>query len=206
MHNKTASSFKDIFTLIIITLVAGLAVGFTYEATKGPIEKQKMAVNLSAYQSAFPDAFDFQYEDNLSTYVDNFGSSFSDKDFGNVTVNETVLAKDSSGNILGFVSSVTTADGYNGNITLAVGIKLDGTVAGVEMIEINETPGFGLLADEPAFKEQYRNKNTDYFVLTKNSKTAENEIDALSGATITSNAVTNAVNASIYFIKSNTEF
>ena len=51
------------------------------------------------------------------------------------------------------------------------------------------------------WKNQYAGKNVDAFAVTKGSAAADNEINAISGATITSNAVTGAVNAAVYFAK-----
>ena len=56
-------------------------------------------------------------------------------------------------------------------------------------------------AKQPAFYEQFSGKKVDAFAYTKSGATAENEIDALSGATITSNAVTNAVNAGLCYAR-----
>ncbi len=56
-------------------------------------------------------------------------------------------------------------------------------------------------AQQPEWKGQYAGKNVDQFAVTKNGASADNEINAISGATITSNAVTGAVNAAVYFAK-----
>ena len=56
-------------------------------------------------------------------------------------------------------------------------------------------------ADKPEWKGQYAGKNVDSFTVTKNGASAENEINAISGATITSNAVTGAVNGAVYYVK-----
>ena len=66
--------------------------------------------------------------------------------------------------------------------------------------EINDTPGLGLKAKDAKFKDQYIGTNVDTLTVTKLGASAENEIDAISGATVTSNAVTNAVNTAFYYL------
>ena len=72
-------------------------------------------------------------------------------------------------------------------------------MTGIDFLTINETAGLGMKAKEPAFKDQFGNKNPEIFQVTKNGASAEGDIDAISGATFTSNAVTNAVNAARVF-------
>jgi electron transport complex protein RnfG len=82
-----------------------------------------------------------------------------------------------------------------------MGYSLEGMVQGVEFLSISETAGLGMNATKTEFKDQFTNKSVDQFEVTKLGATADNQIDALSSATITSKAVTNAVNAGIGFLK-----
>ena len=107
-----------------------------------------------------------------------------------------VSALDKDGNELGYVITVTDKEGYGGDITLTVGIKSDKTVNGISILTINETAGLGMEAKEKSFKKQFEDKKVDRFVYTKDA-VAENEIDVISGATITTNAVTGGVNTAI---------
>ena len=78
------------------------------------------------------------------------------------------------------------------------GITTDGAVAGVKITEQDETPGLGQKALDASFTDQYiKAIPEEEFVVTKQGASADNEIDAISGATITSNAVTNSVNQAI---------
>jgi len=194
---------KDAAILFAITLVAGLLLGFVYDITKDPIQQQEMAGKITAYQALYPDAADFSYNEEINSLIENSEELFinSGADFGNVTIDEVVEVTDASSQMIGYVISATSKDGYNGNIGISVGITADGVVTGIEMLELNETVGFGMQAADAGFKNQYKGKQVDYFTITKNGKSADNEIDALSGATITSTAVTNAVNAALYFIR-----
>ena len=67
------------------------------------------------------------------------------------------------------------------------------------MLSISETAGLGMKADEAEFKDQYKDKNVESFSVTKTGEDGDNMIDAISGATITSNAVTNAVNSALVY-------
>ena len=109
-------------------------------------------------------------------------------------------ALDASGSLLGYVITVTTKEGYGGDIQFAVGVRLDGTVNGMSILDIAETAGLGMRAED-VLKPQFAGKQTDKFEYTKSGATSENQIDAISGATITTNAVTNGVNAGLYYFQ-----
>ena len=114
-------------------------------------------------------------------------------------ISEAGLALDASGKTLGYVMTVTTKKGYGGAITMTMGYRLDGAITGIAFVTLNETPGFGMKADEAAFKDQFIGKNAFELVYVKTGATEENEIDAISGATVTTKAVTGAVNAGLCF-------
>ena len=91
---------------------------------------------------------------------------------------------------------MTSADGYAGNITISVGISADGTVNGISFTELNETAGMGMLCAEPEFKDQFTlNKAGD--------STSETDINSVSGASTSSGAIVNAVNAALDFYAAN---
>ena len=95
--------------------------------------------------------------------------------------------------------SVQSSEAYDGTLELSVGIAADGTVKGVEMLSISETAGLGMKADEAEFKDQFKDKNVDKFTYTKTGESGDDMIDAISGATITTNAVTNAVDSALVY-------
>lgn len=109
-------------------------------------------------------------------------------------------AKDASGNLLGYVITVTTREGYGGDIQFSIGVRLDGTLNGMSILSISETAGLGMQAED-VLKPQFADKQVEQFEYTKNGATSENQIDAISGATITTNAVTNGVNAGLYYFR-----
>ena len=110
------------------------------------------------------------------------------------------MGVDADGNTVGHAIRVTTADGFDGNITLAVGLDAEGAVNGIAFTELNETPGMGMRVDEPEFKDQFNGKAVEQFTLNKaGGSTADDQIDTVSGASTTSGAVVNAVNAALDF-------
>lgn len=208
MSNKKVISpvksiLKDAFVLFAITLIAGLALGYANELTKDAIANQGMSANLAAYEAVYLEAASFSYDSELTKVVDDSVEIFKGlrDDYGLIVVNEILVALDESEAVIGNVISVDSKDGYGGNITLAVGIDLDGAINGVEITAHSETSGLGSKITEDVFKSQYADKNVDSFVVTKTGASAENEIDTVSGATISADAVTNAVNAAIYIAK-----
>lgn len=194
--NKTL--VKDVLILFLITAIAGLLLGVVYNITAEPIAKQQQKLKEEAYQAVFTDAGSFEEYDcsDAVSVLESAGIASSD-----VTIEEVMTAK-KDGDIAGYVMTVTDHEGYGGDIQLVVGIQTDGTVNGISFLSISETAGLGMKAKEPAFMDQFADKKVDAFVYTKTGKTAENEIDALTGATITTNAVTNAVNGCICYFQS----
>ena len=196
---KQSGFVKDAIILFAITLISGLILGFVYDITKVPIAAAAKAAKNEAYAVVFPEAKDFEASDAETSKIAETADEISGKGFGHVTIDEVVDAKDASGNNVGRVITATSKDGYNGTVQLSVGIKSDGTVVGITFLTLAETPGLGMRAGEKDFYSQYANKNTKEFKLVKGSASGDNEIAAISGSTITSSAVTNAVNAALYF-------
>lgn len=101
---------------------------------------------------------------------------------------------DDSKNVVGYVFT-TSAKGYGGDIVTMVGVKADGVVSGLDFLSISETAGLGMNADSDDFKSQFVGKSG---VIGVNKATSsDTEIQALTGATITSKAVTEAVNIAL---------
>ena len=190
---------KDALILFAITLVSGAALGAVYEVTKEPIAAAEIAAKADAYRAVMPEAADFK--NDLADKLTAANEAIAGLGYGYVTVDEAVAGLDASGAAAGYVVTATSKDGFGGAITVSVGFREDGTVNGIEFLSLSETAGLGMNAEEPEWKAQYAGKNVDSFTVTKGGASADNEIDALSGATITSNAVTGAVNGAVYFVK-----
>ncbi len=189
-------SIKNTISLMLITLIAGLLLGAVYEITKEPIAKENQRAKEEAYKAVFADAGSFE-EINLDT--DQVQKELDSQGL-DASINEAMKVLDGSGQQLGYVLTVTDHEGYGGDIQFAMGVQSDGTLNGISFLSISETAGLGMKAKEDSFRKQFEGKKVDQIVYTKNGASADNEIDALSGATITTNAVTNGVNAGLYYV------
>ena len=191
----TNESIKNTFSLLAITLVAGLLLGGVYQITKDPIAKEQQRAKEEAYKEVFADADSFE-----ELPLDGQSSKEFKKNGWDASVDEAMKVFDKDKNPIGYVLTVTDHEGYGGDIQFAMGVKNDGTLNGISFLSLSETAGLGMKAKEEGFKDQFSNKNVERFEYTKNGASAENEIDAISGATITTNAVTNGVNAGLFYI------
>ena len=192
------SIIKDTLILTIITIAAGFFLGIVYEVTKEPISQQQEKQKQEAYYHVFKDAESFA---DSSVEIQKVQQHLLEADFGSQIIDEIVIAKDSAGISLGYVLLITSTQGYGGDITFTMGVSLDGMINGISILSINETAGLGMKANTPEFKKQFENKNVEKFVVTKSGVSQDNEIDAISGATITTNAVTDGVNAGLLAVQ-----
>lgn len=192
------SMLKDAGILFLITLISGLLLGLVYQVTKEPIAIQEEKVRMAARKEVFQDADHFEdgegfTEEAAREVLD--GGGFTQAD-----INEYAAALDKDGKVLGYVITVTTHEGYGGDIKFTIGVREDGTLNGMSILSISETPGLGMKAEE-VLKPQFEGKKAESYVYTKDGASAENQIDAITSATITTNAVTNGVNAGLYYFQ-----
>jgi electron transport complex protein RnfG len=198
---KKNSIIKDALVVCVITMIAGFALGLVHEVTLPAIEARHLQTKIEAYQTVFPEAAEFPPDETLTLQAEEAVLTVLEpKGYKNITIDEACIATDEAGNKLGYVLVVTTQNGYGGAITISLGYASDGTVKGMEVLSINETAGMGALAAKSSFKNQFANKKVEQFKYTKTGATEENEIDAISGATITTSAVVDAMNSGISFI------
>lgn len=162
--------------LLIICIVAALLLAITNNVTAPKIAEVNAANEAKSRQEVFADAA-------------SFGEETTNKDGIRLSP-----AFDSNGATIGYVV-VTVEKGYGGALTVMTGVDLEGKVTGVNILSMSETPGLGANATKASFLQQFIGKIAGVSV-TKNAP-AENEIKALTGATITSKAVTTAVEAAI---------
>lgn len=191
---------KDAVILFAITLISGLCLGVVYDVTKAPIEQATIAANNKTYQEVLNTASEFSEIADSEEAAVKLNLSDAFMGFGGVAVESVLEGKDESGAVVGHVINSLSNDSYGGAVKISVGFDADGVITGVGIREISDTPGLGLKAKEADFRDQYIGKNVESLTVTKMGASAENEIDAISGATVTSNAVTNAVNAALYYL------
>ena len=181
---------KDMFklglNLLIISAVAALLLALTNSVTASTIAQRNEQANAEARKLVLESAQDFEQVKDVKT----------DNSKG-VKVSEIYEAKDASGNTVGYTLKVLPS-GYGGTIELMVGIdSANGQVSGINVVSNSETAGLGAKATDPEFSDQYKGKPLEELSVLKNGTPGDTEIKAISGATITSTAVTNGVDAAI---------
>ena len=181
---------KDMFklglNLLIISAVAALLLALTNSVTASTIAQRNEQANAEARKLVLESAQDFEEVKDVKT----------DNSKG-VEVSEIYEAKDASGNTVGYTLKVLPS-GYGWTIELMVGIdSAKGQVSGINVVSNSETAGLGAKSTDPEFSDQYKGKPLEELSVLKNGTPGDTEIKAISGATITSTAVTNGVDAAI---------
>lgn len=197
MNDEIRSMLKDAGIIVAITLIAGLVLGGVYQLTKEPIAEQKRLKKQKACQEVYAEAASFAEAEGFDTEA---AASVLAEEYPSQDIDEVMLAQDGAGNTLGYVLTVTTHEGYGGDIQFTMGITNEGTLNGISLLSIAETPGLGMRAEE-VLKPQFGGKSAGKYEYTKTGAVAENQIDAISGATITTNAVVNGVNAGLFYFQ-----
>lgn len=172
-------------TLFAICAVAALALGATNNVTAPIIEQRNIQANDEARKIVLSQAKEFKrMEDTIfkNTEVKDLIAEVYEGTNGSEVVGYTVK---------------TIPKGYGGQIELIVGISKDGNITGINIGSMSETPGLGSKAADSGFKDQFSGKKVQELKLIKGNTSGEDEIQAISGATITSTAVTTGVNAAI---------
>ncbi len=189
---------RGALVLVVICLVSGFLLGAAYGVTNPIIEARELAEKVATYQAIFPEAADFREDDFLNECVADYEEILAGSGYEGATVNECLYAVDAAGNVLGYCMSITTT-GSQDALTTGVCYGADGVLVGISVLKNSETVGLGQLASEESFTSQFSNKDVDAFTVTKRGAGSDDEIEAITGATITTNAVTLAVNAGMYF-------
>lgn len=185
---------KDTGILTVITIISGLLLGIAFNITNPIIEARKLEEKKAAYSAIF--SADTNFEDGsalLEKAPEVLAAAGCSEE-----ITDVLIAKDASGNVIGYAMSIST-NGFGGELVIAYGYGVDGTTMGVDILSHSETPNLGARATEPEFKGQYAGKLVEAFTVVKGGAAADNEINAISGASRTSNAVTGAANAGIIF-------
>ena len=191
---------RPVVVLTVITLIAGLALSGVYSMTKDTTDAQKMAANLASFQAVLPEAEKFESNEAMDKAIADLNGEVYGSDFGRAYIYEAYQGLDGSGDLAGYVIRAASFDGFDGEVALAVGLDADGTVKGIDFTTLNETPGMGMRVADPEFKDQFSSKAVSKFTLNKaGGSTEDDQIDTVSGASTTSGAVVNAVNAALDF-------
>lgn len=201
----------DTICLFVITLIAGILLGAVYTITKKPIEDQTEKAKQEAYAAVY-DGAEFVSDDQLNKKLEQFNTDLaagkvSSENMGSlsdVAISE-VLRAQVDGQNAGFVVTCS-GKGYGGAVTMALGIDADGAIKGIQITDCsNETPGLGQNSTNKDWNGQYvgTSSNQDLNVVKDGSGSADaGTINAISGATITSSAVTRAIDGTFQFVAS----
>ena len=175
--------------LFIITAIAAMVLGITNLATQGPIEQQRINTTNLAKQTVLPQAEEFSQVDMVAESAENDKAKIVEISAG---------MKDSE--IVGYTFKLI-ASGYGGDLEVTVGINMNNKIEGVQIGEHSETPGLGAKIVEGSFTEQFNGKDIENpLSLTKNTP-GDQEVQAISGATVSSDAVNNGVNLAAQYYR-----
>lgn len=172
-------------TLLAVTAVTGLILGLVQNFTEQAIKQTELAARNAAFQNVMPD-----------------GKNFSDYEVKSNEFVESVFKAENESGLVGWCLSINSK-GYGGIINYIVGVTKDGQVKAINILNHSETPGLGAKSTEPEFYGQFNNKSSFPLKVVKGSAGNPDEIAAISGATITSNAVTTGVNAAVEYWNAN---
>ncbi len=179
--------------LLIVCVVAAGVLSATNAVTYEKIAEQIIKENDAARRIVLPDATEFVKIDE--------GDLDGVLDKPNYSIIEEIYSGKSQDKIIGYTVK-TVPKGYGGTVEIIIGIDTEGNVKGIKMGENSETPGLGKNAATPKFQEQFKGKNWDNGVsVIKNGTPKEDEVLSITGATVTSNAVTSGVNAALELAK-----
>lgn len=172
--------------LFVITAVTGLILGAVHTVTLEPIREAQAKEKNEALAATLPGAKDFKQVDIK----------------GSAGIIKEIYEGSDSGKVIGYNFTVTPK-GYGGPITLIVGVASDGKIKDIKILASNETPGLGAKADQPSFAGQFKDRAAQELTVTKTPPENDSQIQAISGATITSRAVTLGVDTAVSYWKKN---
>ncbi len=174
---------RELLKLVLILTAflasAALILSGLFNLLRPLAERREEKRILSAMEKVFP-------ADSYEAFEHNF-----DKALGVLSAKKVITAGETTGYCI-----ETSANGYENRVHIVVGIDLQGAVTGVEILSIKETPGYGDRIDDYEFLSRFNGKNSELTVV-RGEADDDNEISAVSGATVSSNAIKEGVNHAI---------
>lgn len=225
---KKSSMMKDAVILCVITLVLGAVLAGVYTLTKGRIERAQATANNEACEAviasgdavkntvATGEAAKFLQTHDLSNQEVKEGEASGDLLSTYVDIQEIHPTKDG-----GYVYLADARKGYGGKISFALGIDKYGATTGISITSQSETAGLGAKCEDEDFEKRfvdlYNISETDELyakeapeeqVLTDNEgreRHLKTQVQAITGATVTSRAITRAVKGILFYNTYNAE-
>lgn len=174
MSKKESTFISMVLSLLLITLISGFALGFVNDLTIEPIAKAKLEKKINALKLVLPE-FDNNPVEDLKMVKTEFAKDSIE-----------VYPAYKNGEFIGAAVISYSEKGFSGLVKIMVGIKPDGTIKNIAVLEQKETPGLGTKMKNKSFLKQFRGKNPSIFNLKV--KKDGGEVDALTGATISTRA------------------
>lgn len=185
--------FKLGFILLLISAVAACCLALTNYVTAGTIEEMNIQANTVARQEVLSDATEFEEisAEDVAKIATEIGMEKPEELL-------EIYAGKNNGEVVGYTVKTGPTSGFGGEVQVLTGVSSEGVITGITIIKHNETPGLGALA-AGEWNDQFTGKSaTEELVVVKGTaKEGSNEIQAITGSTITSKAVTEGVNTSI---------
>lgn len=181
---KIGSIIKDTFMLFIITAILVTILAFVEEITRGPIEAANLAAKAKAFSEVCPGYADSEIiKDDVVGASAGYNANLQDVE------DSVVRCKNESGETIGYIVQCT-AKGFGGPLNLIVGFDTKGDVTGVRYANTpSETPGLGMRTTEMTFLDSWLSHNSDNV----------EEVDTISGATVSSSAFKEAMKLACMF-------
>ncbi len=176
---------KDIFRLgiilLIFCLISATSLAFTNEITKPEIQKSREEANEKNIRAVFSDADKFVEYEKLEELKTKYPQL------------QDLLVADKDGEKVGYVARIKST-GFGGDVEIIVGFDLEKKITGLRIGKHQETPGLGDKATQEPFYGQYEGMDLNRKIVVDKLQKGDNQILAISAATITSTAVTTGVN------------
>lgn len=172
--------------LLIVSAIAAGIMAFANDKTAILIEQVNETANNESRKAVFPDA---------DEYLEIDAAKLAEIQKEKPEVVEVFESK-KSGELVGYIIK-TAPSGYAGAVEVITGIDMEKKISGVRIGNHEETPGLGALAAEEDFYGQFGGKGIDKPLEVVKADPADGQVLAITGATITSDAVTSGVNISI---------
>jgi len=186
MAKRESTFINMLLSLTVISALAGLSLAFTFNVTKEPIAKARLAKKINAIKKVVP-------EFNNNPYEERYTIKGKDK-------NIVFYPAKKDGKLVGTAVSSFSKKGYNSKFFLMVGFLPDGVISSVEMLLHEETPGLGDKVSTPKFKNQYLNKNPKNFDIRVRKDGGK--IDAITAATKSSRAYSDSISKAFDLLSS----
>lgn len=179
MKKKESTFVNMLASLVVITVISGFSLGFVNDLTSGPKARARLERKIKALKLVLPAFSNNPVEQVKTVKSDRVKDSM-----------EIYPAADNN-RYVGTAVIGSSDKGFSGTVKLMVGFKPDGTINNIVILEQKETPGLGTKMKDEKFINQFRDKNPETFVLKV--KKDGGDVDALTGATISSRAFDEAV-------------